>query len=662
MSMTQQPKTPQPLPRSIAPKPWIFSAVLLFCTTFAHGWEHYGGDAGGSKYSPLTSIHAGNINTLKQAWTYRSGETGEGYADGRNLTFEATPIYWHGKLYFNSSFGKAYAIDAGTGVEIWRFDAGLDPKKKFSETAARGVSIWHDVKQTGATENQPICSHRIIFGTLRGELHALDAMTGKPCVDFGPNPARPGTIDLTVGVGPVEDGDYSITSPPAIIGDTLFVGSAIGDNRKVDSEHGIVRAIDVRSGRIKWSWDPIPRSTNDPARASWAGNSADISGGGNAWAPLSVDTALNLVFIPTSAASPDFYGGHRAGDNLYTNSVVALDADSGEPVWHQQLVHHDVWDFDTPAQPALVDIDLGNGKVPALIQVTKTGMMYVFDRRTGEPLIPIEERPVPQNGVDGEVLSPTQPFSSLPPLARHTALTEEDAFGILWFDKRSCAQQIRKYTSQGIFSPPTEAGIIMTPGYAGGINWGGAAIHADAGIAVAFVNELPTIVKLVPRAQFDPENPTDNLSWSRMSGTPYIMQRDPFLSALGLPCTQPPWGKLVAMDLKSRKIAWQRPLGTIADLAPAPVPNFEWGIPGMGGPLITKTGIVFIGAAAESQFRAFNMSDGELLWQAELPRPGNASPMTYQHEGRQYVVIAAGGHGQLIDNPSDFLVSFALEE
>ena len=631
----------------------LYSALLLsLAMNPAAAWDAYGGDAGGSKYSTLTQINRDNVDQLEQAWVYQSGETGEGYINGQALTFEATPVFWQDTLFFNSSFGKAYAVDAATGEELWRFDAGFDRNERFDETAARGVSLWHGDQPDAA------CNHRILFGTLRGHLHALDALTGKPCKDFGTD----GLVDLTVGVGEVEQGSYTLTSPPAIINNTLYIGSAIGDNRKVESEHGIVRALDILSGRILWSWDPIPRSAADPARQTWQGNSADISGGGNAWAPLSVDVERQLVFVPTSAASPDFFGGHRAGDNLYTNSVVALNGRTGEVVWYQQLVHHDVWDYDTPAQPVLVDIDLGKGSVPALLQVTKTGMLYVFDRRTGEPLIPIEERPVATDGVADETLSETQPFSTLPPLASQREITPDDAFGIAFFDKRACAERIEQYRTGSIFTPPSLAGTLMNPGYAGGMNWGGVGVDAESGLAVSFVNELPAIVRLVPRAEFDINNRSEGFDAARMDGTPYIMERTPFLSALGLPCTQPPWGKLVAMDLRKREIAWSVPLGTIADLAPAAVPNFAWGVPGMGGPLITAGRLVFIGAVAEHKFRAIDLMSGRELWQGELPRAGMASPMTYTSKGKQYVVIAAGGHAQVTDQTGDYLVAFALPD
>ena len=312
----------------------------------------------------------------------------------------------------------------------------------------------------------------------------------------------------------------------------------------------------------------------------------------------------------------------------------------------------------------VLELGLGNGRTYDHIRgLMPERKIYVFDRRTGNPLIPVEERPVPQNGVPGEHLSPTQPFSTLPPLVSHAPLTAEDAFGVIYFDKRDCRQRIERYRSEGIFTPPSLEGTLMAPGYAGGVNWGGVAVDAERGLAVSFANTLPAIVRLVPRDQFDPANrPEPDMGYSRMSGTPYIMQRDIFTSFLGLPCTKPPWGKVVAMDLKNRDIAWEAPIGTSRDLAPGPVPDFDWGMPGMGGVLLTKPGLVFVGAVAEHRFRALDLESGSVLWTAELPWAGMAAPMTYSVDGKQYVVIAAGGHSQVSPETGDALVAFALPD
>jgi len=618
-----------------------------------HGgaWEHYGNDPGGTKYSEITEITADNISRLQQAWVYRTGEMGKGYASGHRRSFQATPLFYEGRLFLTSAFGKAYAVDAGTGEEIWRFDSKLDKTVSYVEHASRGLSLWH------ASEPLDQCEHRLFFGTIAGQFFALDAATGERCRDFGDD----GRIDLTIGVGPVDSGRYSVTSPPITFGNLVITGSAIGDNRRVTSERGIVRAFDAITGALVWSWDPIPRKETDPAFGSWSGDSARLSGGANAWAPLSVDEAAGLVFVPTSAPSPDFYGGHRGGDNRYANSLVALDAQTGAVVWHQQLVHHDVWDYDLPAQPVLADLDLGYGIKKAVLQTTKMGMLFVFDRLSGEPLIGVEERAVSQDGVEGERLSKTQPFSVLPPFVSHKPLTPKDAFGLVLFDKWACQESIRKYRSDGIYTPPTEEGTIMTPGFVGGSNWGGISVDAKRGIVIANVAEIPTIIRLIPREKFVPDAWQD---WGTapMEGTPYVLARDAFLSPLGLPCTRPPWGKLLALNLKTQSILWEKPLGSTADLAPSFVPDFNWGVPGIGGSLITASDIVFIGAAAEHKFRAFALMTGDLLWEAKLPRAGMASPMTYKWQNEQFVVIAAGGHGSGAAELGDFLVAFKLKK
>ena len=614
-------------------------------------WQFYGNDEGGSKFSPLSQITPENVAELKEAWTYHTGDTAEGFL-GISLSFQATPVFWDRKLYVITAHGYVSAIDAVTGEEIWRHESELPRDRYFSESAARGVTLWHDAHPSGQA-----CDHRVIFGNLAGNIHVLDALTGAHCNDV----ANGGVINLRASLGVEEIGDYSVTSPPALYKDLFIIGSSIGDNRQVDVEKGIVRAFDVRSGALIWYWDPIPRDPNDPAASSWSESSRQITGGANAWAPISVDSGLGLVYVPTSSPAVDFYGGNRPGDNNYANSVVALSATTGEIVWHQQLVHHDVWDYDTPAQPVLVDLDLGHGTVPALVQVTKTGMMYVFDRRDGNPLIPIEERAVPQNGVPGEQLSPTQPFSTLPPMAEHAPITEEDAFGVIYFDKLGCQNRIRRHRSEGIFTPPSLEGTILRPGYGGGINWGGVAVDTERNVAVSFVNDLPAVVRLVPREEFDPDNRPEDMGWSRMSGTPYIMQRDILTSFLGLPCTQPPWGRVVAMDLDAREILWETEIGTVRDLTPAMVPNLKYGIPGMGGALLTGSGLVFIGAIAEHSIRALDTQSGEVLWRAELPWAGMASPMTYEVDGVQYVAISAGGHSQVTPKTGDAVVAFRLE-
>lgn len=626
------------------------TALAGAVNTFAAEWDRYGGH-GGQQFTPLEQINGENVDLLTEAWRFRTGDLNQDFRR-KSFSFQANPIFWNGMLFISTSANWVIAVDAVTGAERWRFDPEIPTDIGYSESASRGVSIWHG--------EGGLCPSRIFIGTHVGEVIALDARTGELCTDFGVD----GRVDMSKGVGDVDIGDYGITSPPAVMGDQIIVGSAIGDNRAVESERGIVRALDARTGAIRWLWDPIPRNAADPARVTWSGDSANVTGSANAWAPITVDEARGLVFVPTSSPSPDFYGGERLGDNRYANSLVALRGSSGEVVWHQQLVHHDIWDYDVPSQPTLTMLQVEGEPQPAVLVVTKTGMLFGFHRDSGVPLIGLSERAVPDTDVEGEVVSATQPFSEIPPLASQKALTADDAFGIAWFDKRACAETIESFRSEGIFTPPSLRGTILNPSYAGGSNWGGVAVDESRQIAVTNVNQIPALVRLIPRDGLEALQASGELDgWdvSRMAGTPYYMARRIFLSSLGLPCNQPPWGKLVAVDLAARDILWEVPLGTITDIAPAPVPNFEWGVPNMGGPLVTRSGLIVIGAAAEHALRIFDTRTGEQLWHQRLPAAALATPMSYEVDGVQYLAIAAGGHDQLGLDRGDFLMAFRLQ-
>jgi quinoprotein glucose dehydrogenase len=636
----------------------LFAALLFTPPAHAGDWPAYGRDPGGTRYTPLAQIDRTNVDGLRVAWTYRTGELEDAArVPWRNASLEATPILVDGTLYLCTTFTRVVALDPETGAERWAFDPGIDRGARRSDLACRGVSAWRDRDADPAAA----CARRIVFGTLDGELIALDARDGKPCGGFGEN----GRVDLQRSVGgEPRPGRYAVTSPPAVVGDVIVVGSAIGDNQRADEMSGCVRGIDARSGRQLWSWDPVPRRADDPARRTWEGDSADRTGAANAWSILSADPERSLVFVPTGSASPDFYGGERKGDNLYANSVVALRAATGEVVWHFQTTHHDLWDYDVPAQPVLVTVRRDGRDIPAVAQATKMGLVFVLDRDTGEPLFPVEERPVPQTDIPGEQTSPTQPFPVLPPPLAPHGLSPDDAWGLTFWDRGRCRERIAALRSDGIYTPPSLEGTIIFPGNAGGTNWGSAAFEPGRGLLVTNTSRIPTVVRLVPRADFDAvqaANPGKEIS--PQAGTPYGMVRefDALLSPLGLPCNPPPWGTLVAVDLGSGAIRWEVPLGTVRDLAPVPVP-IRWGTPNMGGPIVTAGGLVFIAATMDYYLRAFDVDTGEELWKGRLPAGGQATPMTYQlrPDGKQYVVIAAGGHGRMGTALGDSIVAFAL--
>ena len=618
------------------------------------GWPAYGGDAGGTRYSALAKITPANVGGLRVAWIFRTGELGQGVKDWSRAAFEVTPILYDGTLYLTTSSTDVVAVNAIDGTLRWRHDSQSRKDLHYSDGVSRGVSLWVDE----ASEPKAVCHARIYAPTLDARLLALDAATGKACVDFG----EQGAVNLLNDVrSQFKEGDewrnYLVTSPPAILDGKVIVGSSIGDNRAVLEELGSVRAFDARSGALKWSWDPIPRDASNPVFKEWNPERVKTASAANAWAPLSVDAARHLVFAPTGSASPDFFGGERPGDNRWADSVVALEGDTGNLKWGQQLVHHDLWDYDVGSQPTLADLVHDGRHVAAVIQATKTGFLYTFDRDSGAPIFPIVEKPVPQDAVPGEHPSPTQPYPEAPPaLTRQAPVTPDDAAGVAWFDTRACRKRIESYRSEGIFQPPSTRDSLMQPGNAGGANWGGVAFDPQRQLAVVNTMNLPFIVALIPRAEFREQRESGNYKdweFARQEGTPYGMRRTAFRSALGIPCVKPPWGMLTAVDMEHGTIKWQIPLGD------APFIHVNIGMPAIGGPIVTASGLVFIAASLDGRMRAFDTGSGKLLWEVKLPAGGQATPMTYSIAGRQYVVIAAGGYKS--DSPrGDYLVAYSL--
>ncbi len=624
-------------------------------------WRAYGNQPGGMRFSTLTQVNKANVRQLKVAWEFHTGDISYG-GDGRQKSsFESTPIMVDGTLYVSTAFSRVIALDPATGKVKWRYNPHINLKGNYADGLInRGVSTWLD--PAGKPDER--CHRRIFIATIDARLIALDAASGTPCVDFGGD----GQIDLKSGIARIDYlGEYEETSPPAVIDGLVIVGSGISDNNKADMPSGVVRAFDARTGKLRWNWEPLPPNKESKPPKPDALNTW-FTGAGNAWAPISVDPKRGLVFVPTGSASPDYWGGFRKGDDKWADSVVALRAKTGRFVWGFQLVHHNLWDYDTAAQPVLATIRHNGREIPVVIQGNKTGMLYVLDRNTGKPIFPVVERKVPQSDVPGEQTSPTQPFPTTPPPLVPQGLTAAQAWGATPQQRDACQNEISKLRSDGIFTPPSVGGSLDLPGIVGGMNWSGGAFDPQNQIFVAFVNNVPFDVHLIPTDQLLKAFIAQRAGKLRAEiavqrGAPYGMSRTPLATPLGSPtalCEAPPWGILVGVNLATGKIAWKKALGTTEALIPNS-PSRDWGVYGFGGPIVTAAGLVFeSGTAGDDYLRAFDVASGEMLWKGKLPAGGQAAPMTYEIDGKQYVVIAAGGHGKLGTKQGDSLVAFTL--
>lgn len=619
-------------------------------------WSQWGSDPGGSRYAPIGQIRPDNVAHLAVAWRYSTGEQRRrSPAMLQNSTNEMTPILAAGSLIACTPFGRVVALDPATGHERWVFDSRIDPKLNVPDQyICRGVAQWSDA---GAPTSA--CGTRILFTTVDLKLWSIDARTGKPCPGFG----RDGAVTIAPNIPEHHRGEVKPNSPPAIVGDVAVIGSMILDNVRAAAPRGIVYGIDVRTGALRWRFDPIPQDAG-PGANDWTEAARGKTGGANLWSVASVDPARRLVFVPTGSATPDYYGGLRPGDNRYANSIVALDGDTGRVVWARQLVHHDVWDYDTPAQPSLVDIDRGGRRIPALVQPTKQGFVFVLDRRTGEPLFPIREAAVPQAGaVPGERLSPTQPMPVLPRPLFSTNLSPDMAFGFTPWDRAACRKRIAGAQWAGLFTPVSTRGTITYPAASGGANWGGGAVDPVHQLYYINTSRVASLITLIPRkaGAAGSVKLTAEADVSPMAGTPYEVKREFLLSPWGAPCTPPPWGGLTAIDLRTGKVRWDVPLGTINFAAPIPLPfDLTYGSPNIGGPVVTRGGILFIAATMDRYLRAIDMRDGRELWRARLPGGSQATPMTYMAGGRQFVVMATGQHLWFQTKAADEIVGYAL--
>jgi quinoprotein glucose dehydrogenase len=637
--------------------PYRLSRLIPFLlgASFAHAamadgdWPAYGNDPGGMRFSPLTQIDRGNVANLRPAWTFHTGDMFDGKDDSPRSGLETTPIMVDGTLYLTTSINRVIALDPETGKQRWAYDPKLDLHADYGDGLInRGVATWLDTSRN----TMQACRRRIYEATLDARLIALDAATGLPCADFGQH----GQVDLS-NVPGFRRGDYHMTSPPAVVDGVVVVGSAINDNNRAAMPAGVVRGFDARSGALRWSWDPIGEHP--------AGNGASVwqSGAANAWSIMAVDEARGLVFVPTGSASPDYYGGHRPGDNHWANSVVALHASTGKLAWGFQLVHHDLWDYDTASPPLLTTLKREGRDVPVVVQGNKTGYLYVLDRNSGKPFLPIEERAVPQSDVPGESTSPTQPIPTTLPALSPTTLNVADFWGPTEADRESCRKTMHGRTTSSVFTPPSLQGGAAVPGNVGGMNWSGYAFDPQRKLLVVNTSFLPFELRLIARDDYDTHvHKDDPGEYAGQHGTPYAMYRHALLSPSHLPCVPGPWGELIGVDLAAGSIRWRVPLGSFQGFAPN-VKNMPAGALSLGGPIVTAGGLAFIAGTIDPYLRAFDLDNGKELWKTRLPASGHATPMSYSWKGRQYVVIAAGGSAKITEEgQSDAIIAYALPE
>jgi quinoprotein glucose dehydrogenase len=620
----------------------IFLFFLLASVLSAQEWRFYGGNAGGTRFSPLHQINRTNVGKLKRAWTYHIGEADRGgnETDRHQVApFESTPIVIDGVLYFSTPSNRVIALDAESGKEVWQFDsqAGQAGHRQFFQH--RGVAYWQSERGN---------DRRILFGTLDGRLIALDAKTGKPCHDFG----KEGAVNLRAGVADnFPTAEYSVTSPPAIYEDLVITGAAVPEYPS-RGPSGAVRAFDVRSGKLVWTFHTIP-GPGEAGHETWQQDAWQDRTGANVWSIMSVDTERGLIFLPVGSASYDFYGADRKGMDLFANSLVAADAATGKLRWYFQMVHHDIWDYDMPAQPVLITVRREGREIPAVAQVTKMGFVFVLDRITGRPLFPVEERPVPESNVPGEAAWPTQPFPlKPPPLVRQTfseADSEADISEVTRELHQYCAELAHSLKTRGMYTPYGLEPTLVVPGTLGGGNWSGASFDEDSGYLFVNANEFGAVGAMLPQAEGSPEK------YRRGSKDGEYAR---FWDQNQWPCQRPPWGTLNAVDVNKGEIAWKVPLGSIDGL------KEKTGTPNLGGSIVTAGGLVFIGATMDSRFRAFDAKTGEELWATELEASAHATPITYlgKKTGKQFVVIAAGGGGYFKGRVSDTLAAFAFPD
>ncbi|MBK9167312.1 MAG: pyrroloquinoline quinone-dependent dehydrogenase [Bryobacterales bacterium] len=609
-------------------------AFLALSAASAQQWPHWGGDAGGMKFSSLKQIDRTNVTKLREAWTYRTGDVSDGTQFPVRTAFEATPLVIDGVMYVVTPFARLIALDATTGKELWVFDPKIDKERSANLFIHRGPAYWSG----GGMK-------RLFYGTLEGRLYAIDAATGKPSQGFGEN----GSIDFREGIGEkFPNLRVGMTSPPAIYKDLVICGSIVSDGEP-RSPAGDVRAFSARTGKLVWRFHTVPRP-GEFGNDTWEGDSWKDRGGTNAWSVLSVDEKRGLVFLPLTSPSTDLYGGDRKGQNLFGDSVVALNAATGKRVWHFQTIHHNIWDYDLPSQPALIEVKRGRSTVPAVAQATKMGFVFLFHRETGKPLFEIAERPVPASEIPGEQAWPTQPFPLKPPPVTRQSMTRDELSTVTPAAREFCAEITKDAIFGTLYTPIGLKPTVLFPGTNGGTNWGGSAF--DPATQTLYINSMD--VGMFTRMAKRPEG-SEIPYRSQGFGTP----NSRFWTKDMLPCQQPPWAHITAIDMNTGEFRWRSVLGVIDELVEKGIP--PTGAPNLGGPMVTAGGLVFIGATNDSRFRAFDKDTGKELWVTRLPASAHANPITYLgKDGKQYVAIAAGGGNKYNSVYSDSLVVFSL--
>ncbi|MCS4293733.1 quinoprotein glucose dehydrogenase [Comamonas sp. BIGb0152] len=635
-------------------------------------WPAYGRTQAGVRFSPLAQINDSNVNKLQLAWKYQTGDF-KGDDDSGETTAELTPIKVGNRMFICTTHQFLDALDPATGKRLWRFDPQLKADRTFQHLTCRGVSYYDSANaeansasvQKNLTQASAECPRKVILPVNDGRLFAVNPDTGKPCSDFGNN----GQVDLQANMPFPYRGGYNPTSPPVVTGSTIVIGGSITDNLSNSEPSGVIRGYDVNTGALRWVFDTGAEDPNQMPgdKGEFVHNSP------NAWAPLAYDAQTDIVYVPTGVGTPDIWGGDRTAlKERYANSMLALDASTGKLVWNFQTTHHDLWDMDVPAQPSLVDLKRPDGTtVPAIYVLTKTGQLFVLDRRSGEAILPVTEKPVPQSvkrgpQTKGEHYAPTQPFSPLN-MGPHENLTDKNMWGATMFDQLMCRVIFHRLNYEGIYTPPSENGTLVFPGNLGVFEWGGMSVDSDRQIAFMNPLGLPFVSRLIPA---DPNRPrTEKGAGTEqgvqpMYGTPYGVELNAFLSPLGLPCKEPAWMTVAGVDLATHEVVWRKRVGTIRDSLPKlmQLPPIKTGVPGLGGLISTGGNLMFIGATQDNYLRAFNASNGDLLWQARLPAGGQATPMTYDIGGKQYVVIMAGGHGSFGTKMGDSLMAYALPD